>query len=299
MFTHSTLLPVKRATLTTAILLALTLTAGAQVPDPVVAKVNGVEVHQSDLQLAEEDIGPNLPQGIAGDAKREYLISYMTDMILLAQEAEVQGMSATDVFKRRFAMMRNKVLMETLLAQTAQKSVTNDAMHKVYDDAIKQMTPEEEVHARHVLVKTEDEAKAVLADIKKGTDFAEVAKAKSTEPGAAQSGGDLGYFTKEQMVPEFAEAAFKLDKGKVSEPVKTQFGWHIIKVEDKRKKPVPTFDQVKDQLETFVARKSQSDLVAKLRTTAKIEKTAAAAPAAPAAPATPAAPAPAAAPTKK
>jgi parvulin-like peptidyl-prolyl isomerase len=157
----------------------------------------------------------------------------------------------------------------------------------------------EEVHARHVLVKTEDEAKAVLADIKKGTDFAEVAKAKSTEPGAAQSGGDLGYFTKEQMVPEFAEAAFKLDKGKVSEPVKTQFGWHIIKVEDKRKKPVPTFDQVKDQLETFVARKSQSDLVAKLRTTAKIEKTAAAAPAAPAAPATPAAPAPAAAPTKK
>ena len=299
MFTHSTLLPVKRATLTTAILLALTLTAGAQVPDPVVAKVNGVEVHQSDLQLAEEDIGPNLPQGIAGDAKREYLISYMTDMILLAQEAEVQGMSATDAFKRRFAMMRNKVLMETLLAQTAQKSVTNDAMHKVYDDAIKQMTPEEEVHARHVLVKTEDEAKAVLADIKKGTDFAEVAKAKSTEPGAAQSGGDLGYFTKEQMVPEFAEAAFKLDKGKVSEPVKTQFGWHIIKVEDKRKKPVPTFDQVKDQLETFVARKSQSDLVAKLRTTAKIEKTAAAAPAAPAAPATPAAPAPAAAPTKK
>ena len=299
MFTHSTLLPVKRATLATAILFALTLTAGAQTPDPVVAKVNGVEVHQSDLQLAEEDIGPNLPQGIAGDAKREYLISYMTDMILLAQEAEVQGMSATDAFKRRFAMMRNKVLMETLLAQTAQKSVNDDAMHKVYDDAIKQMAPEEEVHARHVLVKTEDEAKAVLADIKKGTDFAEVAKAKSTEPGAAQSGGDLGYFTKEQMVPEFAEAAFKLDKGKVSEPVKTQFGWHIIKVEDKRKKPVPTFDQVKDQLETFVARKSQSDLVAKLRTTAKIEKTAAAAPAAPAAPATPAAPAPAAAPTKK
>ena len=272
MFTHSTLLPAKRATLATAILLALTLTAGAQTPDPVVAKVNGVEVHQSDLQLAEEDIGPNLPQGIAGDAKRDYLISYMTDMILLAQEAEVQGMSATDAFKRRFAMMRNKVLMETLLAQTAQKSVNDDAMHKVYDDAIKQMKPEEEVHARHVLVKTEDEAKAVLADIKKGTDFAEVAKAKSTEPGAAQSGGDLGYFTKEQMVPEFAEAAFKLDKGKVSEPVKTQFGWHIIKVEDKRVRPTPTFEQVKPQIENYVAHRAQAELVEGLRKSATVER---------------------------
>ena len=299
MLTNPTLLPAKRAAIATAMLLALTFTAKAQAPDPVIAKVNGAEIRQSDLQLAEEDIGPNLPQGIAGDAKREYLISYMTDMILLAQDAEVQGTSASDDFKRRFAMMRNKVLMELLLRNVAQKAVTDDAMRKVYDDATKQMATEEEVSARHILVKTEDEAKAVVADLKKGADFAETAKTKSTEPGAAHSGGDLGYFTKEQMVPEFAEAAFKLEKGKISEPVKSQFGWHIIKLEDRRKKPVPTFEQVKDQLETFVARKAQSDLVAKLRASAKIEKTAAAAPAAPAAPAKPAAPAPTAAPTKK
>ena len=299
MLTNPTLLPAKRAAIATAMLLALTFTAKAQAPDPVIAKVNGAEIRQSDLQLAEEDIGPNLPQGIAGDAKREYLISYMTDMILLAQDAEVQGTSASDDFKRRFAMMRNKVLMELLLRNVAQKAVTDDAMRKVYDDATKQMATEEEVSARHILVKTEDEAKAVVADLKKGADFAETAKTKSTEPGAAQSGGDLGYFTKEQMVPEFAEAAFKLEKGKISEPVKSQFGWHIIKLEYRRKKPVPTFEQVKDQLETFVARKAQSDLVAKLRASAKIEKTAAAAPAAPAAPAKPAAPAPTAAPTKK
>ncbi|MCX7307080.1 MAG: peptidylprolyl isomerase, partial [Afipia sp.] len=265
MLTNPTLLPAKRAAIATAMLLALTFTAKAQAPDPVIAKVNGAEIRQSDLQLAEEDIGPNLPQGIAGDAKREYLISYMTDMILLAQDAEVQGTSASDDFKRRFAMMRNKVLMELLLRNVAQKAVTDDAMRKVYDDATKQMATEEEVSARHILVKTEDEAKAVVADLKKGADFAETAKTKSTEPGAAQSGGDLGYFTKEQMVPEFAEAAFKLEKGKISEPVKSQFGWHIIKLEDRRKKPVPTFEQVKDQLETFVARKAQSDLVAKLR----------------------------------
>ena len=117
-------------------------------------------------------------------------------------------------------------------------------MHKVYDDAVKQMGSEQEVHARHILVATEDEAKAIEAELKKGADFATLAKEKSKDPGAAE-GGDLGYFTKDQMVPEFAEVAFKLDKGQISDPVKTQFGWHIIKVEDKRTKPTPTFDEVK------------------------------------------------------
>jgi peptidyl-prolyl cis-trans isomerase C len=268
--------------------------AAAQATDQIVAKINGAPIRESDLAVAEEDIGPNLPPGVTGDARREYLITYLTDMILLAQDAEVQGMSATDEFKQRFAMMRNKVLMEVLLKQQAQKSVTEDAMHTVYDEATKQMAAEEEVKARHILVAKEEDAKAIVADLKKGADFAETAKKKSTEPGAAESGGDLGYFTKEQMVPEFAEAAFKLDKGQVSDPVKTQFGWHIIKVEDKRKKPLPTFDQVKGQLETYVARKAQTELVAKLRTAAKIERTTP--PPAPAAPATSAQPPAAAAP---
>ncbi len=108
---------------------------------------------------------------------------------------------------------------------------------------------------------TEDEAKAIEAELKKGADFATLAKEKSKDPGAAD-GGDLGYFTKDQMVPEFAEVAFKLDKGQISDPVKTQFGWHIIKVEDKRTKPTPTFDEVKGQLETYVAHRAQADLVA-------------------------------------
>jgi len=280
MLMHRTFAAAATAAITAAFL-AFAHPASAQAPDPVVAKVNGAEIHQSDLTLAEEDIGANLPQGLAGDAKRDYLISYLTDVILLAQEAEVQGTSSTDEFKRRFAMSRNKALMETYLRQAAQKAVTEDAMHKVYDEAVKQMKPEEEVSARHILVATEDEAKAVLAEVKKGADFAETAKKKSTEPGAAQSGGDLGFFTKEQMVPEFAEVAFKLKKGEVSDPVKTQFGWHIIKVEDRRTKPVPTYDQVKDQLESFVIRKAQTDLVTRLRTSAKIEKTGPAAPATP------------------
>ena len=145
------------------------------------------------------------------------------------------------------------------------------AEHKVYDEAIKQVKNEEEVHARHILVPTEDEAKAILAQLKGGADFATLAKEKSKDPGAAE-GGDLGYFTKDQMVPEFAEVAFKLDKGQLSDPVKTQFGWHIIKVEDKRIKPTPTFDQVKGQIENYVAHRAQAQLVENLRSAANVER---------------------------
>ena len=162
--------------------------------------------------------------------------------------------------------------METLLQEEGKAALTPDAMKKVYDEAVKQMGNEQEVRARHILVPTEDEAKAVLAEVKKGTDFAELARQKSKDPGATAEGGDLGYFGKEQMVPEFAEVAFKLDKGQVSDPVKTQFGWHIIKVEDKRTKPVPEFDKVKDQIETYVTRKAQADYIHKLQETAKIER---------------------------
>jgi peptidyl-prolyl cis-trans isomerase C len=289
-------MPASRALFAIVLTLGLSLAATAvraQAPDPVVAKVNGVEIRQSDLAIAEEEIGASLPPQVTGDAKREYLITYLTDMILLAQDAEMQGMSATDDFKRRFQMARFKVLMDLELRQAAQKAVTEEAMRKVYDEAVKGMAAEEEVRARHILVEKEDDAKAIAAEAKGGADFAELAKKKSTEPGAAESGGDLGYFTKDQMVPEFSEAAFKLDKGKISDPVKSQFGWHVIKLEDKRKKPTPTFEQVKGQLQAYVVRKSQSDLVTKLRGGAKIERTTP--PAAPAA-APPATPAPAAAP---
>jgi peptidyl-prolyl cis-trans isomerase C len=298
MFWSSRLTPFARAVFAACVLASSAAAARAQAPDPVIAKVNGAEIRQSDLAIAEEDIGGSLPAGVTGDAKREYLTAYLIDMIVIAQDAELQGMSGSDDFKRRFAMMRSKVLMELLLRQLALKAVTDEAMHKVYDDAVKQMTPDEEVHARHILVEKEDDAKAIAAEIKGGAEFAEVAKKKSIEPGAKESGGDLGYFTKEQMVPEFSEAAFKLEKGKVSDPVKSQFGWHIIKVEDRRTKPVPAFEQVRGQLESFVARKAQSDLVAKLRSSAKIERASAPAPAAAAAP-PPAVPPAANAPTKK
>jgi len=241
--------------------------------DPVVAKVNGVEIHESDLAMAEEDVGQNPQlQAMPAEARRDYMVSYLADVILAAKAAEGKKVADQKEFKSRLSFIRNKLLMETLLQQEGKAALTPDAMKKVYDEAVKQMGNEQEVRARHILVPTEDEAKAVLAEIKKGTDFAELARQKSKDPGAAAEGGDLGYFGKDQMVPEFAEVAFKLDKGQVSDPVKTQFGWHVIKVEDKRTKPVPEFDKVKDQIETYVTRKAQADYIHKLQESAKIER---------------------------
>ena len=221
----------------------------AQDSDPVLARANGVDIRQSDLNLAEEDIGSAMPQ-MGPDQKRDYLITYLADVIILAQAADQHQLANRGDVKQR---------------------MTDDALRKVYDEAIKQTPNEQEVHARHILVATEGEAKDIEAQLKKGTDFASLAKEKSKDPGAAE-GGDLGWFTKDQMVPEFAEAAFKLDKGQISDPIKTQFGWHVVKVEDKRVKPTPTYDQVKGQLENYVARRAQAELVDNLRKSATIER---------------------------
>lgn len=250
--------------------------------DPVVARVNGTEIRQSDLAVAEEDVGNQVAQ-MDPAAKRDYLISLLSDMILVGQAAEAKKIHDSAEFKRRLALTRTKLLMEQYLQAEAKNAVTDAALRKVYDEAIGQMKKEPEVRARHILVETEDEAKAIVADLKKGADFAELAKSKSKDPGAAD-GGDLGYFTKDQMVPEFSEVAFKLDKGALSDPVKSQFGWHVIKVEDKRERQPPEFDKVKDQLESFVVRRAQVELITKLRTDAKIENLTPPAAAAPAAP---------------
>jgi len=238
--------------------------------DPVVARVNGVDIKQSDLTLAEEDVGADM-QSASPDAKREQLISYLSDIILVTQAAEKKNLADNADFKRRLAFLRNKLLMGFGLQDEAKNALTDEAMRQVYEEAVKSMGGQEEVRARHLLVDTEEEAKTILEQIKNGADFATLAKEKSKDPGAAD-GGDLGYFSKEQMVPEFAEVAFKMYPGQLSNPVKTQFGWHIIKVEDKRTKPVPEFEKVKDQIEAFLMRKAQTEYVAKLRQNAKIER---------------------------
>ena len=238
--------------------------------DPVIARVNGVDIKQSDLALAEEDVGADM-QAASPEAKREHLISYLADIIMVTQAADKKNLADNPDFKRRLAFLRSKLLMGYELQQEAKTALTDEALKQTYDEAVKSMSGQEEVRARHILVEGEDEAKAILEQLKGGADFAKLAKEKSKDPGAAE-GGDLGYFTKDQMVPEFADVAFKMYPGQLSNPVKTQFGWHVIKVEDKRIKQPPEFEKVKDQIEAYLARKAQSDFIAKLRQSAKVER---------------------------
>ena len=253
----------------------------AQSKDPLVAKVNGTEIHQSDLAVAEEEAGQLPP--MSPDAKQDYLVQFMADMLLVSKAAEAKKLGDGPDFKRKLDFTRNKLLMESLLQLVGKEALTDEAMHKVYEDAVKQMGEEKETHARHILFRAppgdekagkeaEDKAKAVIARLKKGEDFAKVAGELTEDPSGKANGGDLGYFSKEQMVPEFSDVAFGLENGQISGPVKTQFGWHVIKVEDKRTKPTPKFEEVKPQLEQYVARKAQAELVAKLRADAKIER---------------------------
>jgi len=250
---------------------ALTLVTGpVRAEDKVLAKVNGSEIRQSDVAMAEEELGPSLAQ-MDPATKDENVLSFLIDMKIVSRAAEDKKVQDSEDFKKRLAFTRNRLLMDSLLASEGKAATNDEAMKKVYEEASKQISGEEEVHARHILVETEDEAKAVKAELDKGGDFAELAKKKSKDPGASD-GGDLGFFTKDQMVPEFSQVAFSLEPGKISDPVKSQFGWHIIKVEEKRKRKAPDFDQVKAQIETYVTRKAQAEYVGKLRDSAKIER---------------------------
>src|SRR6202047_3726739 len=253
-----------------AVLLLTGLPLRAEDANPVLAKVNGSEIRQSDLALAEEELGPSLAQ-MDPATKKENVLAFLIDMKIVAKAAEDKKIENNEDFKKRMAFTRNRLLMDSLLASEGKAATTDEAMKKVYEDASKQIVGEQEVHARHILVETEDEAKAVEEELKKGADFAELAKKKSKDPGASD-GGDLGFFTKDQMVPEFSAVAFTLEPGKISDPVKSQFGWHVIKVEEKRNRKAPDFDQVRAQIATYVTRKEQADYVAKLRADAKVER---------------------------
>ena len=236
----------------------------------VLAKVNGEPITDEDLKLAAEDLGPNIPQQLEGKARDAYILDYLIDGDLVAQKALAEKLDQTPDFPKKVAYYRQKLLMEALLTKVAKQAATDAEMKKVYEAAAKAQKPEMEIHARHILVATKAEADAALKRIKAGEDFAKVAKEVSKDPGA--EGGDLGWFTKERMVPAFAAAAFKLKPGQVSEPVKTQFGWHIIKVEGERESKFPPFDKVKDQLERYVVQKAQAQLIAELRKGAKVER---------------------------
>ena len=245
--------------------------AAAADPAKVVARVNGADITEADLAVAATDPALQLPN-IPDEQKRELLIGYLVDLKLGARAAEVAKVADAPAFARKLAYNRDKTLLDEYLEQQAKKAVTPEAAKKLYDETVKSMPAEQEVRARHILVEKEEDAKKAEARIKGGEDFAKVAAELSTDPGSKTDGGDLGFFTKDRMVEPFAEAAFKMEPGQISDPVKSQFGWHVIKVEEKRTKPVPSLVEMQDQVNTYLERKAQQDLIVGLRSSAKIEK---------------------------
>ncbi len=241
-------------------------------PDAVVAKVGDVEIHQSDLDLAVANLDPQLAQ-LPDDQKKIAALSAAIDVKLLALDATAEKLDQNAEFKKRMQYLADRELHNAYFKKHVVDTVTDADVKARYDKEVAALPKQEEVHARHILVKTEDEAKDVIKQLDAGKSFADLAKEKSTDPNKAD-GGDLGYFTKGRMVKEFEEAAFALDKGTYTKtPVKTDFGYHVILVEDKRDAAPPAFDQVKDQVRQLVMRDKYLALLASAKEKSKIEIT--------------------------
>ena len=268
-----------------ALFVSFAAIATARADTKPLATVDGQTITDQDVDDALADIGSGLPERLDAAGRRKYALDYLVDLKLVARKALADKLDADPEFVRKLAYYRDKIAMETVLGAAAKTADTDAAEHAAYDAAAKAQPPEPEIHARHILLPDEATAKAALARVKGGEDFAKVAKELSKDPGG--EGGDLGWFTKERMVPEFSEVAFKMEPGQISDPVKSQFGWHIIKLEEKRTKSFPPFDQVKEQAARYVQQKAQTELITSLRKDAKIERLEAPAPKADAAPATP------------
>jgi peptidyl-prolyl cis-trans isomerase C len=240
----------------------------AAADDPVVARVNDIEIKQSDLDYAASEVGPRIASLPAIDRKR-VLLQYLIENELMAGAGQKDSLDKADNFPGRAAYHQRRALRDAFFDARISDAVTEADAKKIFDEKIAGLKPEQEVHARHILVATEAEAKEVAELLKKGDDFAKLAKEKSKDPNA--EGGDLGFFSRGQMLKPFEDAAFALDVGEISEPVQTQFGWHIIKVEEKRDQPLPTFDQVKEAIMSQLVQAKAQEVVTGLRDSAAIE----------------------------
>lgn len=239
-------------------------------PDKVIATIDGKPITEGDLAVAESEIGADMGT-MPAQQKRASLLEFLIDNQLFAEAAEKDKLDQSTDFQTRLTYLKRRALRELYFEKVIKAGVTDADARKIYDEQVKLLKPEEEVSARHILVDTEAEAKALKDKIDKGADFAQLAKENSKDPGSKDDGGNLGYFGHGQMVPQFEEVVFKLKKGEVSDPVKTQFGWHLVKLDDRRVKQPPAFEIVKDRIvQSLLLRKAQQTAVS-LRSGAKVD----------------------------
>lgn len=251
--------------------LAVAPAAFAQTPDPVVATVNGANILRSDIEAARAQL-PEQYRNLPMEQVFQPILNQLIRTKLLAQKARDANMQDAEAHKRSVALIEERLLEQAYLQQAVEKRITDKALRERYESAVKSFPTSEEVRARHILVKTEAEAVAIIKEISGGADFAKLAAEKSIGPSKTR-GGDLDYFGRGQMVKSFEDAAFALAKGEVTDkPVQSQFGWHVIKVEDKRQSKPPSFEEARDQISQEMSQEAAGDVVKELTEAAKIER---------------------------
>ena len=240
-------------------------------PAAVVATVNGKNITEADLSLAEGELSQQFAQ-LPPEQRRAAALSAAIEIKVLADKAVADGLDKDPEFQRRVAFLQQRALHGEMVEKEVVGKITDDELRARYDKEIAAQPPVNEVHARHILVKTKEEAEKIIKELDGGADFQKLANEHTSDPSGKTNGGDLGYFGPGQMVPEFDKAAQALAVGAYTkEPVQTQFGWHVIKVEDKRVKQPPAFDAVKENVRSMVIRDKYFALVKQARADAKVE----------------------------
>ena len=264
--------PKSRVNLSTLLILALAVVIAqpAIAQDSVVAKVNGRTITEADVRLAEAEIGADL-QRYPAATRRRVIIEFLIENELFAEAAASKDVAASTAFKERKHYWDRRSLRDSYFETQIRTQITDAQARSYYDAQIKDYKSAEEVRASHILVKSEDQAKAIFEQIAHDGDFAELAAKHSADPGSSGNGGDLGYFGRGRMVPEFEKTAFATPVGEVALPIKSQFGWHIIKVTDKRNRKPPEFETLKERIITRLVRDKAKELADSLRSSAKVE----------------------------
>ena len=248
---------------------ALLAGGGALAQSTVLATVNGVEITEQDLAFARAEIGEQIASMPAGQ-RRSNLLLYIIENQILATASQSDMLNEGPDVEALMKYYRRRAMHDLYYQRKIRDAVSEPEARALYDAQVAKIIPKTEVRARHILVKTEAEALEIIERLGRGTDFSELAQEKSIGPSGAE-GGDLGYFSREKMLPEFSAVAFNLEKGEFSEPVKTRFGWHVIKQEDKRESKPPPFDEVKDGLLSEMVRRKAVEVISGLRKAAKID----------------------------
>ncbi|MDE1900410.1 MAG: peptidylprolyl isomerase [Alphaproteobacteria bacterium] len=240
--------------------------------DPVVAIVNGQDIHRSDVMRELQMAGPQLQQ-LPPQLIYPQILQKLIATEVVSQKAYAAGMQNDPDVKKRLKGLEDQVVAEAYIHKEVEPKITDAKIKARYDELAAKFKPQDEVRARHILVKTKAEADEIIKELKAGADFAKLAEEKSKDTGSAKQGGDLGYFVHDAMVKPFADAAFAMKVGEISDtPVKTEFGYHIIKIEDRRKSSPPPLAEVKDQISDQLGQELANDEVKSLEASAKIQK---------------------------